>query len=61
MISNAMYLSSWTKQTVDLPIDEQKFLDLLNEKRKNSKHKVVEETTMSIDGSFGATTQWTRK
>lgn len=61
MISNAMYLSSWTQQTVDLPIDEQKFLDLLNEKRKTSKHKVVEETTMSIDGSFGSTSQWTRK
>ena len=61
MISNAMYLSSWTKQTVDLPIDEQKFLDLLNEKRKTSKHKVVAETTMSIDGSFGSTSQWTRK
>lgn len=61
MISNAMYLSSWTKQTVDLPIDEQKFLDFLNEKRKTSKHKVVEETTMSVDGSFGSTSQWTRK
>lgn len=61
MISNAMYLSSWTQQTVDLPIDEQKFLELLNEKRKTSKHKVVEETTMSIDGSFGSTSQWTRK
>ncbi|MCQ2588677.1 MAG: Gfo/Idh/MocA family oxidoreductase [Treponema sp.] len=61
MISNAMYLSSWTKETVSLPIDEQKFLDLLNEKRKTSKHKVVEETTMSIDGSFGSTSQWTRK
>lgn len=61
MISNAMYLSSWTKQTVDLPIDEQRFLDFLNEKRKTSKHKVVEETTMSVDGSFGSTSQWTRK
>lgn len=61
MISNAMYLSSWTGQTVTLPIDEHKFLDLLNAKRATSKHKDVKESTISIQGSFGATSQWTRK
>lgn len=61
MISNAMYLSSWTEQTVSLPIDEELFLDHLNEKRKNSKHKEDKGISMSIEGSFGSTSQWTRK
>lgn len=61
MISNAMYLSSWLRQTVSLPIDEEKFLQLLNEKRKNSRHKEDKGISMSIEGSFGATSQWTRK
>ncbi len=61
MISNAMYLSSWLGQTVSLPIDEEKFLQLLNQKRKNSRHKEDKGISMSIEGSFGATSQWTRK
>lgn len=61
MISNAMYLSSWLGQTVSFPIDEEKFLQLLNEKRKNSRHKEDKGISMSIEGSFGATSQWTRK
>ena len=61
MISNAMYLSSWLGQTVSLPIDENKFLELLNEKRKTSRHKEDKGISMSIEGSFGSTSQWTRK
>ena len=60
MISNAMYLSSWLEETVSLPIDENKYLELLNEKRKNSKLKEDKGITMSTEGSFGATSQWTR-
>ena len=61
MISNAMYLSSWLGETVNLPIDEEKFLELLNEKRAGSRHKEDKGISMSIEGSFGATSQWTRK
>lgn len=61
MISNAMYLSSWLNQTVTLPIDEEKFLEILNQKRANSRHKEDKGISMSIQGSFGATSQWTRK
>ncbi|MDD6049775.1 MAG: Gfo/Idh/MocA family oxidoreductase [Clostridiales bacterium] len=39
MLSNAIHLSAWTGETVSLPIDEQKFLDLLKEKCKTSRHK----------------------
>ncbi|MDR1692150.1 MAG: Gfo/Idh/MocA family oxidoreductase [Oscillospiraceae bacterium] len=33
-LSNAMHLSSWLEQTVDLPLDEDLFLDMLDRKRK---------------------------
>ena len=61
MISNAMFLSSWLGETVTLPIDEEKFLELLNEKRKTSKHKEDKGISLSIEGSFGSTSQWTGK
>lgn len=61
MISNAMYLSAWTGETVTLPIDEERFLELLNKKRATSKHKEDKGITMSTQGSFGSTSQWTRK
>ena len=41
MISNAAFLSSWLGKTVELPVDEDLFLDLLNEKIKNSTYKKV--------------------
>ena len=39
MISNAAHLSSWTNETVILPIDEEKFYTLLKEKVSHSKAK----------------------
>ncbi len=39
MISNAMHLSSWTKDEVTLPFDEEKFHALLKEKIATSKDK----------------------
>ncbi len=39
MISNAAHLSSWTNETVTLPIDEDKFYTLLMEKAASSKAK----------------------
>lgn len=37
MISNAIYLSAWTNQTVELPIDEDIFLEKLQEKIDEAK------------------------
>ena len=37
MLSNAIHLSSWLGETVTLPIDEKKFLNLLNERRAHSR------------------------
>lgn len=39
MLSNAMYLSEWTGNKVELPIDEDLFLEKLQEKIKHSRYK----------------------
>ncbi|MBB3130342.1 putative dehydrogenase [Paenibacillus rhizosphaerae] len=41
MLSNAMHLSSWTGETVELPINEDLFLEELNKRIAASKHKVT--------------------
>ena len=47
MLSNAMYLSGWTGEAVTLPIDEEKFLALLNERRAASRIKEDERDRIS--------------
>ncbi|WP_337102838.1 Gfo/Idh/MocA family protein [Paenibacillus sp. YIM B09110] len=41
-LSNAMHLSSWLEQTVELPIDEEAYLAELNKRAAASKFKTVE-------------------
>lgn len=41
-LSNGMYLSDWTGQTVKLPLDEDLFLEELNKRIAASRHKQVE-------------------
>ena len=54
-LANAMHLSSWTDQTVTLPIDEALFLEKLNEHRKVSKVKTeVTEATFDTSDSYGS-------
>lgn len=53
-LSNAMHLSSWLGKPVDIPFDEDLFLEKLNELRKNSRVKEnVQEVTFSTAGSYG--------
>ena len=40
-LSNSMYLSTWINDTVTLPIDKDLYLDELNKRIKDSKHKDV--------------------
>ena len=55
MLSNAMHLSSWLGKPVTLPIDEDLFLEKLNELRKNSRVKEnVQEVTFQTEGSYGS-------
>lgn len=39
IISNAAFLSSWLDKTVEIPFDEDLYLELLNDKIKNSRFK----------------------
>ena len=39
MLSNAMFLSSWLDQTVELPVDEDVFVRELDKRRALSKQK----------------------
>ena len=52
-LSNAMHLSGWTNETVDIPFDEQRFLSLLNERRARSVKKQETDIAMDTAGSFG--------
>lgn len=38
-ISNAMHLSAWTGQWADIPVDEELYVQLLQERIKNSKYR----------------------
>ena len=38
-ISNAMHLSAWTGEMISLPVDEDKFYDLLQEYTKKASRK----------------------
>ncbi|MEG0901083.1 MAG: Gfo/Idh/MocA family oxidoreductase [Clostridia bacterium] len=55
-LSNAMHLSAWTEKTVELPIDEELFLRLLNERRATSRAKQGLDLTFSTDHSYGGAT-----
>ncbi|NJP40382.1 Gfo/Idh/MocA family oxidoreductase [Oscillospiraceae bacterium HV4-5-C5C] len=54
MLSNAMHLSSWLEQTVDLPIDEDLFLRELNKRRAGSRHKQAVDVTFDTRDSYGS-------
>ncbi|MBQ0083594.1 MAG: hypothetical protein KBS52_02360 [Clostridiales bacterium] len=46
-ITNAAYLSAWTGEEVALPLDTEKFDNLLEQRRKNSKLKETADTHTS--------------
>lgn len=51
-LSNAMHLSSWLGKPVEFPIDEDLFLEMLNERRKTSKVKKGTEVTFDVEGTY---------
>lgn len=52
MLSNAIHLSSWLGKPVTLPVDEDLFLEQLDQRRKNSKKKDVQEVTFNTEGTY---------
>lgn len=53
-LSNAMHLSSWLGKAVELPLDEDLFLEKLNEKRASSRHKEDLGITFDTANSYGS-------
>jgi predicted dehydrogenase len=51
-LSNAMHLSTWTDDWVDLPFDEQRFKQLLDERIAASVDKQVESRTLDASGTW---------
>ena len=51
-LSNAMHLSSWLDEAVEIPFDEDLFLEKLTALRKTSRKKVVKEVTFDTKGSY---------
>ncbi|HLU22843.1 MAG TPA: Gfo/Idh/MocA family oxidoreductase [Bacillaceae bacterium] len=51
MISNAVYLSSWIDNWVEMPIDEDLFYEMLQEKIKNSTYEKVDTGDKTLDVS----------
>ena len=54
-ISNAMHLSSWLDKTVELPLDEDLFLEELNKRRATSRVKSVQDVTFDTSSSYAGT------
>ena len=53
-LANAMYLSSWTGETVELPLDEDRFLEELNKRRATSRRKEDVSVTLDTEGTYGS-------
>ena len=51
-LSNAMFLSSWLGETVELPFDEDLFLQELNKRRKSSKKKEDKGIVFDTNGTY---------
>ncbi|MCR5129258.1 MAG: Gfo/Idh/MocA family oxidoreductase [Lachnospiraceae bacterium] len=52
MLSNAMYLSSWLDQTIELPVDEELFLQELNKRRRRSNAKADTGIVFDTTGTY---------
>ncbi len=51
-LSNAMHLSSWLDREVELPLDEDLFLQELDKRRAGSQKKAGKEITFSTEGTY---------
>ena len=51
-LSNAMYLSSWLDKTVEIPFDEDLFLEELNKRRKTSRKKTGSGVVFDTEGTY---------
>ena len=52
MLSNAMLLSAWTGEMVELPFDDARFAQLLSEHAAKSPEKRAREIQLDVSRSF---------
>lgn len=52
MLSNAMHLSSWLGHEVELPVDEDLYLDELNKRRATSGKKEAKDIVFDTEGTY---------
>ncbi len=52
-LSNAMYLSTWLNQPIELPLDEDLFLAELNKRRATSRLKDTASVVLDTEGTYG--------
>lgn len=52
LLSNAMHLSGWLGEAVDIPFDEERFLQELEKRRAASRKKEGAEITFSTEGTY---------
>ena len=52
-LSNAIHLSSWQDRTVEVPVDEDVFLEELNKRRATSRKKEGSGVVFDTEGSYG--------
>lgn len=53
-LSNAMHLSSWLGHAVNIPFDEDLYLDELNKRRATSRMKEAADVHFDTEGSYGS-------
>ena len=51
-LSNAMMLSTWTDDWINIPVDEKHFYDALQERVANSEVKESRGEVMDVEGTF---------
>ena len=51
-LSNAMHLSSWLQKPVDIPFDEELFLQELDRRRAGSRKKEGAAITFNTEGTY---------
>ncbi len=52
MLTNAIYMSTWTNGWIDLPFDDDAYYALLQERIATSQPKAVADKTLDVAGSF---------
>lgn len=53
-LSNAMHLSAWTGETIEIPVDEERYLSELQKRSETSRYhdQASEDKVMDVEGTF---------